>query len=375
MGQTQVRLTQRGRAGMQFLGHLRGIASAGLRDRARTDFERDSDGQALQATAATMDAAPYRTWMKLVREASRVAARSDAYRFERFYQYMGGHEIFVRGICAVEECRKEIEQARSEQSKTEQDDGTSLDLLPGLPEPRYFPVEWHTQPGGWDGYDLYGEVFQYAFGPNVFRYGGYAVVEPGQQTRYAREEPFGELPPGTYRRIYEVGCGTSGSLFSARAVFPDAELIGSDLSETQLRHGYRVSRRVGAGIQFKQRLAHDTKEPDDSIDAAISFAFFHELPRHETLRVLEEMYRILRPGGSMIIVDPPPFKEVDLFQSVIMDWESLHHGEPYFSVSCASHWATEMRKMGFENVREKAFHDRNKYPYVTVGTKPGTGDE
>jgi len=179
MGQTQVRLTQRGRAGMQFLGHLRGIASAGLRDRARTDFERDSDGQALQATAATMDAAPYRAWMKLVREASRVAARSDAYRFERFYQYMGGHEIFVRGICAVEECRKEIELARSEQSKAEQDEGTSLDLQPGLPEPRYFPVEWHTQPGGWDGYDLYGEVFQYAFGPNVFRYGGYAVVEPG----------------------------------------------------------------------------------------------------------------------------------------------------------------------------------------------------
>jgi len=164
-------------------------------------------------------------------------------------------------------------------------------------------------------------------------------------------------------------------LFAARALFPDAELIGSDLSETQLRHGYRVSQRAGAGIEFKQRLAHDTREPNSSIDAAISFAFFHELPRDETLRVLKEMYRILRPGGSLIIVDPPPFKKVDLFQSVIMDWESLHHGEPFFSVSCASHWAAEMEKIGFENVREKAFHERNNYPYVTVGTKPGALDE
>jgi ubiquinone/menaquinone biosynthesis C-methylase UbiE len=369
MGQTQVKLTQRGRAGMQFLGHLRGIASSDLRDRAREDFEQDSDGQALSATAASMPDASYRDWMKVVRDASHVAERSDAYRFERFYQYVGGHEIFSRGICAIEECRDEIERARAEESGDS--DGTTLDLQPGLPEPRYFPIEWHTQPGGWDGYDLYGEMFQYAFGPNVFRYGGYAVVETGQQTRYSREEPFGELPPGRYQRIYEVGCGTGGSLFSARAVFPDAELIGSDLSETQLRHGVRLSRQAGAGIQLKQRLAHDTQEPSDSVDAAISFAFFHELPRQETLRVLEEMYRILRPGGSMIIVDPPPFKEVDLFQSVIMDWESLHHGEPYFSVSCASHWGAEMKKIGFENVREKAFHDRNKYPYVTVGTKPG----
>lgn len=373
MGQTQVRLTQRGRAGMQFLGHLRGIASAGLRDRARADFAQDPDAKALSATARAMEDAPYRDWMKLVRDASRVAERSDAFKFERFYQYVGGHEIFVRGICAVEECRAEIEQARAEE--THNDDRTSLDLLPGLPEPKYFPVEWHTQPGSWDGYDLYGEVFQYAFGPNVFRYGGYAVVETGQQTRYSREEPFGELPPGRYRRIYEVGCGTGGSLFAARALFPDAELIGSDLSETQLRHGYRVSQRAGAGIEFKQRLAHDTKEPDNSIDAAISFAFFHELPRDETLSVLKEMYRILRPGGSLIIVDPPPFKKVDLFQSVIMDWESLHHGEPFFSVSCASHWAAEMEKIGFENVSEKAFHERNNYPYVTVGTKPGALDE
>ena len=105
MGQTEVRLTQRGRAGMQFLGHLRGIASAELRDRAREDFARDSDAKALSMTARDMADAPYRDWMKLVRDASRVAERSDAYRFERFYQYVGGHEIFVRGICAVEECR------------------------------------------------------------------------------------------------------------------------------------------------------------------------------------------------------------------------------------------------------------------------------
>ncbi|MEQ8248587.1 MAG: class I SAM-dependent methyltransferase [Alphaproteobacteria bacterium] len=322
----------------------------------------------MSTRAKSMPDASYRAWMKLVRDASRVAERSDAYRFERFYQYVGGHEIFIRGICAVEECRSEIEAVRA--ADTDNDGRTSLDLLPDLPKPRYYPVEWHTQPGGWDGYDLYGEMFQYAFGPNVFRYGGYAVVESGQQTRFSRQELFGQLPKGEYPRIYEVGCGTGGTLLAARDVFPDAELIGSDLSETQLRHGYRISNRLGAGIQFKQRLAHDTGEAANSMDAAISFAFFHELPRAETLRVLEEMYRILRPGGSLLIVDPPPFKEVDLFQSVIMDWESLHHGEPYFSVSCASNWGKEMAKIGFENIREKAFHERNKYPYVTVGTKP-----
>ncbi len=367
---TDVRLTQRGRAGMQFLGHLRGISSSNIRDLARSAFEADPDGRRLAEAARALPATDTRGWMRVVRDASKVAQRSDAYRFERFYQFVGGHEIFVRGICATEECREAI--ARKNESDTAKDDGTTLDLREGLPQPRYFPaVEWHTQPGGWDGYDLYGEMFQYAFGPYVFRYGGYAVVESGQQTRYSRKDPWLELPPGDYRRIYEVGCGTGGSLYAARELFPEAELVGSDLSAVQLRHGYRLSRQLGAGIHFKQRLAAATEEPNDSFDAAISFAFFHELPREETLRVLREMFRILRPGGSLIIVDPPPFKEVDLFQSVVMDWESLHHGEPYFSISCASHWASEMEKIGFVGVREKAFHERNLYPYVTIGTKPG----
>lgn len=369
MTDSNVVLSQRGRAGMQFLGHLRGIASGHLRDLARDAFSRDPVGNALEVEARELAVDDIHGWMRVVRDASKVAKRSDAHRFERFYQYVGGHEIFARGICATEECRGEIERQRSRLEEV--DDGTFLELADGIEVPRYASeVEFHTQPGGWDGYDLYGEMFQYAFGPNVFRYGGYAVVESGQQTRFSRQGPWQELPDRSYQRIYEVGCGTGGALFAARQLFPDAELVGSDISEVQLRHGARLSRQQRAGITFKQRLATETGEPDSSFDAAMSFAFFHELPRAETINVLREVYRILRPGGSMVIVDPPPFHKVELFQSVIMDWESLHHGEPYFSISCASHWAGEMEKIGFVDVREKAMHPRNGYPYVTVGTKP-----
>jgi AraC family transcriptional regulator of adaptative response / DNA-3-methyladenine glycosylase II len=31
-------------------------------------------------------------------------------------------------------------------------------------------------PGGWDGFDLYGAMFSYVVGPNIFKYGGYAAV-------------------------------------------------------------------------------------------------------------------------------------------------------------------------------------------------------
>ena len=368
---SDVRLTQRGRAGMQFLGQLRGVASAHLRDIARADFAATPPALARVADAAADPAAAPRDWVKRVRQAQRVADQSAAYRFERFYQHFGGTEIFVRGICAIEECRDQIRADDEQTVAAFPDDGTTLELDPALVSPDYVDVEWHTQPGGWDGFDLYGPMFQHCFAPHVFRFGGYAVIETGQQTRFSRQDPLKLLPPGEYRRVYEVGCGTGGALPVARALWPDAELVGGDQSATQLRHGYLMSRRQGLGIQFRQRLAHETREPDNSFDAAISYAFFHELPRAETLKVIAEMFRILRPGGSLVIVDPPPYRAVDLFQSVIMDWESLHHGEPFFSISCASHWAAEMVKIGFSGVQEHALYKRNKYPFVTIGTKPG----
>ncbi|MBM3505537.1 MAG: class I SAM-dependent methyltransferase, partial [Alphaproteobacteria bacterium] len=341
-----VRLTQRARAGMQFLGMLRAIASSDLRDQAREEFFANERAAPLVEATRREPDAPVSTWMKRVRQASFVAGESEAYRHERFYQGVGGREIFVRGICAIEECRDQLAKAAPP------DTGSRLDLDPTVVPPGFWHTEWHTMPGGWDGYDLYGPMFQHVITPHVFRYGGYAVVETGQSRSLSREKSLALLPRRRYERIYEVGCGSGANLLAARRLFPDAELIGSDVSAVQLRQGHATSERLGAGVVFKQRLADQTREPDASIDLVISYAFFHELPRHSTLAVLREMKRVLRPGGVCLITDAPPFRAVDLFQAVIMDWETRNHDEPYFSISCASNWAKELRDLGFVDVAE-----------------------
>jgi ubiquinone/menaquinone biosynthesis C-methylase UbiE len=348
---------------MQFLGMLRAIASRDLRDIARRDFENNPAARPLIDEAKQAPNSPVSAWMKRVRQASHVAGESEAYRFERFYQGVGGREIFVRGICAIEECRDQLKPTAAPP------ESPRLQLDATIEAPRFWHTEWHTMPGGWDGYDLYGPMFQHIFGAHVFPYGGYAVVESGQKTRMAREEPLSALPRRDYRSIHELGCGTGATLFAARKLFPEAELVGSDVSAGQLRQGHAVSERLGHRVTFKQRLADQTREPDASVDAVISYAFFHELPRSCTISVLREVRRILKTGGDIIIVDAPPFRAVDLFQSVIMDWETRNHGEPYFSISCASNWADELKALGFVDVVERSFGGRNAYPFATVATR------
>src|SRR3546814_10102868 len=56
----------------------------------------------------------------------------------------------------------------------------SVELDPAIEAPAYHAqTEWHLEPGGWDGYDLYGPLFAFAVGPHVSRHGGYAAVGAG----------------------------------------------------------------------------------------------------------------------------------------------------------------------------------------------------
>ena len=80
---------------------------------------------------------------------------------------------------------------------------------------------------------------------------------------------------------------------NARKLFPNAKLVGCDLSETFLRHGWRLSETLKLNIKFKQALAEQTKEKDNSYDAVISYAFFHELPVKAGIKIITDPLSIL----------------------------------------------------------------------------------
>jgi ubiquinone/menaquinone biosynthesis C-methylase UbiE len=152
-------------------------------------------------------------------------------------------------------------------------------------------------------------------------------------------------------------------------VHPEAELVGADLSARQLRMGHLAAERCGVAVMFKQRDVRDTGEPDESFDAVVIHSLMHEQPVELSRDVLTEMFRILKPGGDIVVSDPPPFRAVPLFRAVLLDWETKNREEPYFSQALSQDWADEMRAIGFIDTENRAL-GAGAFPYVAIGRKP-----
>ncbi len=365
VGVGKATLSQRGRAGMELLGNIQDYSSGFVRSLARAHFRSHSEVGKIEAAGppATLHADRQR-----VARSRRIAEQIPSYRYERFLQRYVAEEVYYRGIPAVEERRREFEDLAIE-TKNHKPLGKNL-LDPQLKVPDYYAgVDWHLEPGGYDGYELYGHLFTHVAGPLVFSYGGYAAVPHREDITSHRVSVVRQFRRSDLRRVYEPGCGGFSTLAAVNKVFPEATLVGSDISALQLTNGHLQAERLGVPVTFKQVDARRTGEPDQSFDSAILYALLHEMPPKVGVQILREMFRILESGGEIVISDPPPFRAVEPFQAVVLDWDTKNRGEPYFSAAGHTNWAEELRNIGFKDVEEYAI-GADFYPWVTRGRKP-----
>jgi SAM-dependent methyltransferase len=358
-------LSQRARASVQVLGAMQDFSSGALRPVARACFENDPDGQAIMARTDVVGV--NEPWSARNARTREVCERYPAYLFERFMQRYVAEEVYLTGIPAAFQMQDQLSDYANDFGP---DVGGSLELNPDMEKPGYFENDWHIQPGGWDGFDLYGAMFSFIVAPNVFKYGGYAAVGNREDISRNRDDCVAQFPKRDYRNIYEPGCGSASALRALHDRFPKANLVGCDLSTVQLKMGFASANRLGIPVALKQRDAAHTGEADAAFDAVLIYTLLHELPKPAAIAVLQEMYRILEPGGDIVMVDPPPFDAVDAFQANILDWDTENRGEPYFSEACATDWAQVLRDVGFVDVSAYPLTDKGAYPYVNRGSKP-----
>lgn len=110
-----------------------------------------------------------------------------------------------------------------------------------------------------------------------------------------------DLRPG--HRVLDVGCGTGSLVVLTKTSCPNVEVVGVDPDPKALARAARKARRVGASVQLDRGFSDVLDYPDASFDRVLSSFMFHHLERGEKERTLDEIQRVLKPGGSLHLLD------------------------------------------------------------------------
>lgn len=173
-------------------------------------------------------------------------------------------------------------------------DGADV-LPPGAPPvqiPEYWKRPVHLEPGGFGN-------------PKIVRLSQVSKV----QWSFTREETVREQLARMYagkdpRRILDAGTGTGTTAMVFAELFPEAEVIGIDLSAPYIRFAREWARHRGlTNAIFYQQNAQRTVFPDASFDAVHFTYVLHEMYVDDARQILRELYRLVKPGGMLTFFD------------------------------------------------------------------------
>jgi len=120
----------------------------------------------------------------------------------------------------------------------------------------------------------------------------------GAGPAHARLVAQADPPPGG--RVLEIGCGTGNVLARMWRARPDVEMVGIDPDAAALD---RARTKLPGSVRLERGYADALPLPDAHVDRVLSSFMFHHLPPDQQPGALREVRRVLRPGGSLHLVD------------------------------------------------------------------------
>lgn len=214
-------------------------------------------------------------------------------------------------------------------------------------------------------YDVVTRFYEYAWGTSFH----FAPRRSGERLRAAqRRQEAGVaalLELGPAKQVADVGCGVGGPMMSIARV-SHAKITGLNLNAMQIQRGRTAVRKAGLEDRCSFLLANFLEVPldDACFDAAYSFEAICHSP--DKRRCLEEMRRLLMPGGQMALTEwclTERFDSDNPTHCDIRDRIAFANSAP--NLLTASEWVAAAESAGFEvlSARDQALECDADWPW------------
>jgi ubiquinone/menaquinone biosynthesis C-methylase UbiE len=187
--------------------------------------------------------------------------------------------------------------------------------------PRYYLQTFHFQTDGYlsrasaDRYDHQVEVL----------FGGGAAAMRRQALVPLKRAIGGRLGA----RLLDVACGTGQFLRQVKTNYPRLHVTGLDLSPHYLDVA-RLTLQAWSRVALVQGAAEAMPFADAQFDGVTCIYLFHELPPRVRRAVVDEVRRVLKPGGTLIFVDSLQTGDVPDYDAML-DYFPIAFHEPYYA--------------------------------------------
>ena len=167
-------------------------------------------------------------------------------------------------------------------------------------------------------------------------------------------------------RVLDVATGTGRTLHQIRAALPQATLVGVDLSEAYLRQANKwLKPQQSPLVQLVQGNAERMPFDDGGFQAVTCVFLFHELPADARQAVLQDCYRLLEPGGVLVLADSVQLADSPQFDIAMENFRRVFH-EPYYRDFISDNIDQRLIDAGFSEINA-ASHFMTR---VWTATKP-----
>lgn len=129
-------------------------------------------------------------------------------------------------------------------------------------------------------------------------------MDPPADTPYGLEYAFHLLGDVRGKTVLDLGCGTGENIVPL--VERGARVTGIDISPDLIALAQQRLKNANLEATVRAGSAYETELPDESVDVVFCMALIHHL---DIKLVRNEMWRILRKGGFVVLREPIRFSK------------------------------------------------------------------